>query len=72
MDRFDKADGVAMQWLQHRDGERFRLEAEVLRLQAAVRNQQVAGKLGVMNVSVETELQLQLQALSKALQSGQV
>jgi len=37
-----------------------------------VRNQQVASKLGVMNVSVETELQLQLQALSKALQSGQV
>jgi hypothetical protein len=64
MDRFYKSDAVASQWLQHRDAERARLEAEYSRLQAAVNS------CGKMDTNLEMDVQMRL--LNKEFETIQV
>ncbi len=66
MDRFHKSDAVASQWLQHRDGERARLEAECNRLHAAV------DSCSKMDVNLEIDVRRSLTSLNQALEDGQV
>ena len=66
MEKFNQADAVASQWLQHRDGERSRLEAEIRRLQVAVE------KSKPMNFALESDLQMQMKTLNSAWEYWQV
>lgn len=64
MDRFYKSDAVAFQWLQHRDGERARLEAELSRLQAAADS--------CSKMDVNPEMDVQMRHLNQEFESIQV
>ncbi len=66
MDRFYKSDAVAFQWLQHRDGERARLEAEYTRLRTAV------GTCSNLDVNLGMDVQNRLTNINQALEVGQV
>jgi hypothetical protein len=66
MERFYKSDAVALQWLQHRDGERARLESEYSRLQAAV------DSCSQMDANLEMDVRNSLNLLKDKLEVGQV
>jgi hypothetical protein len=55
MRRFDKAEAVAAQWLQHRHGERALLEAEYGRLRDAARGLGVDADLRALKTVLDRE-----------------